>query len=278
MARILEGLSPADYHRDPCEHPSLSSSIAHVLISESPEKAFHRHPRLGHGSVVSTAEQDSGSVVHALTMGVDDRVVVIEAPDFRTKIAREQRDAALAAQLLPVTRPFYDEHRKIVEILRAKLLALGFDFTGRSEVAIEWEDEGVLCRSMLDHVFLETGQWWDLKTAADARAHRISRSFVSFGYDLQEHAYTKAVEALRPELVGRVEGTFLFVELEPPYAVNVVQPTGMMRELGRVRWERARELWRDCLTTGHWPGYADGVVRVDPPAYAVAEYLSGGRP
>lgn len=275
-ARILE-CGVAEYHTDPCEVPSLSASMAHTLVAESAEKAFHRHPRLGNGDPVTTTPNDAGSLVHALLLGADDRVVIVEADDFRAAASRSARDAALAGHLLPVTRAFFDRYSSIAERLRERFHALGFDFTtdaGRSELAIEWRDEGVLCRSMLDHALPRRGVWWDLKTSASAHPRDVGGSMYRYGYDIQAHAYDLALTRLDPSLAGRVQGTFLFAELEPPYAVNVVRPSGLMRELGRVRWERARALWARCLSTGIWPGYADeGVTLADPPAWAMAAEL-----
>lgn len=278
-ARILD-VTPAEYHQDPCEPISLSSSTAHVLVDQSPEKAHHRHPKLANGEPFTTSENDAGSLVHALLLGADDRVVIVEEKDFKKDVAKAARDEALAKHLLPVTRPFYDRHVTVVEKLREKLAGLGYAFTGRSEVAIEWTDEGVLCRSMLDHLLLERGEWWDLKTTSDARKFKVEKHFVDFGYDVQHHAYTRAVEELDPDLVGRVRGTFLFCELEPPYALHIVQPSGMMRELGKARWAMGRRLWARCLGEKRWPGYAEGITLAEPPAYVLNRFagqeVSGG--
>jgi hypothetical protein len=272
MARILD-VTPYQYHQDPCDPISLSASMAHTLVAESPEKAEWKHPKLKNGDPFTTSENDGGSLCHALMLGADNRVVIVEHENFKTKVAQQLRDEALEKHLLPVTRPFYDRHVKVVEILREKFAKLGYEFTGRSEVAIEWNDDGVLCRSMLDHVFLDRGVWWDLKTTSDARKHKVEKHFVDFSYDIQHEAYCRAMADLEPSLVGRVEGTFLFCELDPPYAVNVVQPTGIMKELGRIRWEMGRRRWKECLESGRWGGYSDGIMRVDPPNYAIKQYF-----
>ena len=42
----LLDMPEADYHKDPSPTPSLSSSIAKLLVNESPYHAYRQHPRL----------------------------------------------------------------------------------------------------------------------------------------------------------------------------------------------------------------------------------------
>ncbi|WP_242401117.1 hypothetical protein [Acetobacter okinawensis] len=39
-------LPEAQYHADPCPTPSLSNSVARILLDESPMHAHFSHPRL----------------------------------------------------------------------------------------------------------------------------------------------------------------------------------------------------------------------------------------
>lgn len=275
-ARILE-VSEDGYHNDPCAVPSLSASIAHTLISECPEKAYAAHPRLGGVRRDPTKAMDAGTLIHKLLLREGKEIAVIDAPDFRTKDAREQRADAYLAGRLPVLQHDYAEKLAIAEILRERLAARGFEFTGQSEVAVEWTDVGtngpVLCRSRFDHVFLDQGVIYDLKKCASSRPRDLARHLVDYGYDIQFEAYRRALAQLRPEFEGRVQMTFLFVEIEPPYSVVPATLDGAFREIGDARWSNAVHMWERCLETGFWPGYCNGVATLQAPRWVIAEHL-----
>lgn len=276
-ARIL-AVSEDAYHADPCGTPSLSQSIAKILITESPLHAWLRHPRLGGQPEESTKATDEGTVIHKLLLGKGDTdIVLIDAKDFRTKAAQEARDAARDAGKLPMIASKYAEIQAAAEILRDRCKAKGFQFTGESEVAIEWSDLGVdgpvLCRSRLDHVFIDDGIIYDLKKSVSVNPQYLARNLVDLGYDIQQEAYTRALTALRPELAGRIDFVFLFCELEAPYSVVPVRLDGAFKEIGRHRWEQAVRTWERCLRLNEWPGYCDGPIVLDPPTWVMSQFL-----
>src|SRR5262245_50563917 len=56
----------AEYLADPCPAPSLSASIAHILLSQSPRHAWEAHPRLNPHYEPEEAEAfDLGTAAHA---------------------------------------------------------------------------------------------------------------------------------------------------------------------------------------------------------------------
>lgn len=87
-ARILN-VSEAAYHADPCPSPSLSQSIAHTLITQSPRHARLEHPRLGGQQRASTKAMDEGAILHKLLLGAGADFEMVVADDWRTKAAKE---------------------------------------------------------------------------------------------------------------------------------------------------------------------------------------------
>lgn len=284
-ARILS-ITPDEYHRDPCATPSLSASTAHVMVAESPAHARCRHPRFATTEEIEASDEDSraratGTLVHRLLLGKGSELAVIDARDFRTNYAKAARDAAIGGGRLPVLAGRLLELFDVVETLRDRCRALGLEFTGESEVPIEWYEQGaagpVVCRSLIDHLFMREGQIIDVKTISSANPKQISRYFVEHGYDIQEAAYTRAAEQLAGEqFTGRFDFTFLFCELEPPYAVVPVCTDGALREIGRQRWGRAVRLWERCLAQNDWPSYTDKLVTIEAPAYVINEHVASG--
>jgi hypothetical protein len=255
--------------------PRLSSSMAGILISQSPLHCWARHPRLGNlGGKPATKAMDTGTLVHALVLGAGKSVLRCEFADWRTKDAQRIRDDARAAGLVPVLAADHDDAEKASLKIRQQLADRDIVLDGESEIAVEWEadtqDGAVLCRGMMDHLVERRGVIVDLKTSRDASPNEFAKSFVKHGYDIQWAAYTEALTTLHPELAGRTEMLFVVAEIEEPYAVAVYIPDGSMRELGMRRWDRACSTWARCLADGKWPGY-DGKQRITPPRWTLVQ-------
>jgi len=265
------------YHDDPAERPSLSSSIAKIIAERSAFKAWHAHPRLGkltHRS--GTKASNGGSILHNLTLGIGQDIVVVDSDAFRTKDAKAQRAAAIAAGKVPIVKAKFEALQEMAEQLRARMAAKGVTLVGKREVTAIWERDGILCRCRFDHLADDALIIEDLKFVADASTEAFTTSMIAHGYDIQWAAYIEAIETLLPEVAGRVRMRFVAVECDeddPANEVNVIEPDGTMRELGLRRWRRAKGVWRQCLAAGveekFWPGYAAGVVKVGAPAWAL---------
>lgn len=290
-ARLLK-CTPAEYHKDPCETPSLSSSTAKVIVSESAEHAWSRHPRFAEtqalivtdddeepeaGEDEDTEAKDSGSIIHNLLLGTGADIAVVEAKDWRTKVAKAARDEARAAGQIPILAERFERLERAADALRRKLPDYGYDLSGQSEVAIEWFERGihgpVRCRSMLDHVFINDGVIYDLKTIRSANPKHISRTFIDKGYAIQAVCYPKALAALRPQLRGRIRMEFIFMEIKPPYAITPGDAHPVMLEIGRLQWAEAVRIWEDCLAKNSWPAYVKSRTTFEPPVYQINEHL-----
>ena len=112
---------------------------------------------------------------------------------------------------------------------------------------------------------------YDVKTIRSADPQSCSRHAYEYGYDIQAAAYRSAVSKLHPKLAGAIDFIFLFVEVEPPYAVHPCRPDGTLRELGERRWQRAVDLWSRCITSDTWPGYSQGISTLSAPLWALAQ-------
>jgi hypothetical protein len=282
-ARVLEGLTAAAYHADPCARPSLSASCATTLLTRSPYHAWLEHPRLGAVRRETTPSMDAGTVLHALLLEGGAGLRVIDAADYRGAKAREERDAARAAGETPVLAPDHAAAVALVVDVRAQLAARGIELAGDSEVSVEWTEhaaggDAVLCRARLDHLIVRpaSATVLDFKRTHCAAPSAASRSAWDHGYDIQREAYGRAVEALHPHLVGRADFQFVFIEELPEGAprralLTVARPDGMFREVGARRWTRAVDRWARCLASDSWSGYPAGTVALECPAWARIE-------
>lgn len=272
---LYEGIPAAEYHADPWG-PCLSASMAHLLVSRSPAHVYARHPRLGNIPAEDETEaMDGGSVLHSLLLGSGPEVVVVEAKDWRTNAAKDQRDDARAQGKIPVLQARYEELAvAAAEIEKNLVRCLGISLQDMArEVVALWEEEGVRCRARLDALDLAEGIIYDAKTVRDGAPAAFARTMIFNGLDIQHAAYRSAVAHLFPDLAGRVRLEFLRLELTPPYAVSRLGPGGSMRSHGESRWRRALAIWRRCVESGEWPGYGGELHEVQAPPWALEEEM-----
>jgi len=264
------GVSHEAYHAD-CAPISLSASIAHKLVSQSPLHAWHAHPRLGGAErEPPTREMDEGALVHALMLGAGPEIVPVDADDWRTKAAKEAREAARDAGKLPVLAAKLETARKLSEQLLARLADRGVVFSGMSELTAVWREGDTKCRGRLDHWREDIATIYDLKFYSSAQPEAFARQMIAHGLDIQRAAYVSAAEKIRPDLAGRVRFLNVVIESSEPHPITLVEARGSMREMGERKWRRAVELWERCLSSGKWPAYADDIVPVEAPAWAIA--------
>lgn len=268
----------SEYFADPCPEPSLSASIAHRILQENPGKAWAHHPKGGRLSTEVTDPMRLGNLIEAL-IGLSDTPVV-ESPydDYRPKVAREWRDLQIAKGKIPVKSEILDPARNAAKAIKAKLEARGIRFTGQSQLAIVWKENGVWCRGKLDHLIvtseIDTATIYDLKICKTVHPDSIAGKLTRYGYDIQRAAYVSGIETLRPELAGFVDFQFIFAEPEPPYDIVVCRPDGEGRALGNLKWKKAVNKWGECLASGIWPGYADDrVLEIAPRPFDVAKAM-----
>jgi len=289
IARILD-CSPERYLQDPCARigpfgkliPSLSAHTAHDIVARSPAHAYLHHPRLGALAQKADKPKDEGAALHRLILGVGPEIVMIEARDWRTDLARAQRDIAIAQGKIPLLRHRYEELLWAVQQIRAQLADFGISLEGgEKELPIEWYAEGqyapVLCRSMLDYADLESGLVIDVKKTHCAHPSAITRCIFDYGYDIQAVAHSAALAALRPQLQGRIQFVFLFVEIEPPYSVVPAKLDGAFTEIGEQRWRHGVRHWEYCLARDDWPSYVERPIVLEAPVWLINQQIGVAR-
>lgn len=261
--------------------PSLSSSIAELLVNDCPARAFHHHPKLGGYRKKESDEMSKGSIVHTLLLGNGKAFVELDFPDFRTKAAQIARDNAKGQGLIPILRHKKRELDYAVIGIRERFVELGVSFDGSiCEGVMLWEEEAddgtiVQCKAMLDSV--RAGPYsvllQDLKSTESAKPADCAKSMINYGYDIQHAAYTSGARKVWPAVEGRVGMQFVFCELEAPYLVSPLEPDGSMMELGERKWRRAINLWAECTRTGQWHGHVKPGerVRLAAPQWAMEE-------
>ncbi|MER7167260.1 PD-(D/E)XK nuclease-like domain-containing protein [Micromonospora sp. NPDC000207] len=257
-----------DYHA----HPALSSTGARKLLSPSCPALFHHDRENGSEH---KREFDLGHAAHMLVLGAGPEIHVVDAGNYQTKAAREDRDAAYTRGEIPLLPAEFDTVQAMAGKLRQHPRAAElFAPDGVAEQSLFWVDAetGVQCRARLD--YLTTNRIVDYKTTTSANPGHIAKAVDNFGYHQQDDWYrTGAIEL---DLVAPDAAfTFVFQSKTPPYLVTAVELDDTALKIGYERNRLALQIFRDCTETGVWPAYSDGIEVISLPAYAERRHHEG---
>ncbi len=278
MAEQLK-ISAAEYHADPVDPISLSSSIAKTIVSQSAAHAYCAHPKLGGEITVPTDPMIEGSVLHALLLNQPDDIAVLDFDSYRTKEAKALRDATFEENRTPVLKHKYDGLVTAAEKIAYNFGLLGVDISGGTrEMTVVWDErtdwgDSIKCRTRIDFYDAPLHQVLELKKISSAVMRNIVSNCYERGYDIQYAAHCAALSALSPELSHKLDYIFVFFEVDPPYAVVPVRPTGAFEELGMRRWNRAGNIWGRCLSKNQWPSLANSIGTLEPPHWAITDQI-----
>jgi hypothetical protein len=279
MTGIIDALPVDDYVKDPAPAPSLSASIAHVLLTQSARHAWLKHPRLNAAwKPDATDATDLGSIAHAVLLeGDESRVVVLpqEFTDFRKADARALRDQARAAGKLPILAERMDDVRHMVDVARAALAdseLAGLLDGAAIERTLIWQEEGVWCRSRPDVIDAGDVVLCDYKTTGrSAEPDGWARTaLLGHGYDLQAALMLRGANALGGPKERKA--VFLVQETAPPYAVSLVGIDPQWVVFADARLNAALACWRACLEADRWPAYPSRICWASPPEWAVYRF------
>ncbi|MEQ1608208.1 MAG: PD-(D/E)XK nuclease family protein [Hyphomonadaceae bacterium] len=269
-------LAEEAYHADPCPAPSLSSHVAMTIIGKSLLHAWRGHPKspLFEASVMGAAA-DRGSAAHALLFG-GKAIEAIVADDFRTAAARDARDKARAAGRIPMLSKDIEGLTAMIEPARQRFLDLhgGAFLCEQSAVWRGQDPEAGWRRARIDTVSTSRALIVDYKTTEGAvDALSCERRVADMGLQIQAAAYVDAVEALHPELMGRVKFIFQWQEQKAPYALSPpIEMSEAFLSLGRAQWKAACHLWDKALRHNAFPGYSYYPYLACPPPWELSRW------
>lgn len=268
--------------------PTLSASIAKLVVNRSPAHAWSAHPKGGRFRGESSDSMNTGTLLDSLLLGGDTELVTLpeHLPDAKGKLvptndkfllgsAKQWRDDQVAAGKLPVDRRDLEHARNAVGIIRENLARDGVILDGQNQITALWNEGDVACKGRFDHWSEERLTIYDLKVVECAHPDAVARKMIDFGWDIQAAAYTRAVETVHPEYAGRVRFVVLAVEPKPPHEVLVRGLAGTMRALGEWKWTQAVKAWDACLRERRWPGYTGMETGIEAPPWALAKMEQG---
>lgn len=278
-------ISAERYHADPCVVPSLSSSIAKILLRESARKAWFSHPRLNPDHSEKEDDKfDLGSTAHAVLLEDDASNVVVIDPEaypsktgsipagWTNKAIRAARDAARSSGKVPLLKSVYADVQNMVQIANdfiAKSEIVEFWKGGESELTAICEEDGVWLRARLDRVTQTRRFIMDYKTTEDVSPETFSRQITRMGYHIQEAFYRRVARNL-----GAIGPRFVFIaqSCEAPYECSLHACDPSLQEIADAEVERAIHLWRVCSKSKFWPSYGGRIHYALPTSYQITDH------
>jgi hypothetical protein len=283
VTELAEGIHdiPADeYHADPCPAPSLSNSLAQILLNHSPMHAYVSHPRLNPRQEPRDSSRfDLGSAAHAVLLeGGWDMVEEVHADDWRKKAAQEARDSIRAEGRLPVLSSTYRALQQMVPVAQMYISSNpdleGLDTDGRPETTLIWREGPTWFRCRPDLRSQDGVVIMDYKTTTSAAPHAFERQIERMGYDVQGAFYLRGNRALGAPDDCRF--IFLAQEISPPYACQAIGLAPSYVAMGDMKVQRAIQTWRACMASGKWPAYMTRTVWAEVPDWAEKRFAERG--
>lgn len=267
---------PAElYHRDPVVQPSLSNSIAKLLLNECPLEAAAHHPKLAIEPIKEEKDSfDLGSAAHTLLLGDGRAFEIVDKDSWRGNIdgmkSADFKSEARRAGKIPILRKDFDQTVMMAEACRAQLREHEVGdllATGKGEQTIVWQEGDVWCHALIDWLseVIEEGMTvLDYKTTK-ASAHPAlwgMRTGPAIGFDFQDAFYNRGIRQVFK--VKKFRFLFLVQRRRPPWLISVIEIKDDSRRQAMNYVQDAVRTWRSCMREGHWPGYPGEVIQVSP--------------
>lgn len=256
---VVRDMPPSEYH----SHPALSQSKAKVLL-DAPSLAHALHQL--ENPEPPTVQMEEGTVVHYLMFG-GEAPVLVDAPNWQTKIAKEARAEARAKGLVPLLEKDLPRLEKCADAVRNHPTASALLDEGDPELSMFGYDPetGVPMRGRADFLNAER-HLVDLKTTQDASLDAFGVSIAKYGYDIQCPWYMHLAQ--QNDLIDDDSRyVFVVVERDEPFDITIqtLHPDDI--KVGRAYMRHALDLYAKATFASEWPSYPTEVMFARVPAW-----------
>jgi len=260
---LLE-VTPKEYHsRLTCNRANihaadsfLSKSVLWELDSRSLWK-WRYHPR----KMEPTAAMQWGSLVDCLATTselLSESIAISPYDSYRTKEAREWRDAQLAAKLILTTKEDVELAKQAANMLTETCKASADIFAkSKSQVIIAGRVLDVKVKGLVDLAPEGEDFLADLKTINDFSAEGFAKAVSNFGYHVQAGMYLNLWNAMFPN-DQRTRFKFVWQESEAPFETCVTELSPPDIEAGWLYASTLIQRLIDATAADKWPMAFEG--------------------
>lgn len=267
------------YFADPTPEPSLTQSIAQIIIDQSALHAKYEHPRFVPPDLDDEEDAEKyvkaqaiGNAAHKLMLGRGKDIAVLDFDDFKKRVAKDAKEDALASGQTVILKKHMTRAEAMVQSARTQLESHDDNnaFTnGAGEVMICWQEDGLWMRSLIDWLHDDLRTVDDLKTTGMSVApHLLGQRAESAGWEIQAAMIERGLNVLDPDGAGRRRFRFIAQENSRPFALSVMHMDETWLTFGRQKLDQAIMIWRDAMKSDRWAGYPNRGIVPEYPGYA----------
>lgn len=276
LPTLIEDMDFETYLADPCDPPSLTSSLVRSLLSTAPRKVWEKTHRLNKNAKDENKTIfDIGTAVHATFTGSGNPIAVIDAKDYRSGAAKDARQEAYDNGQTPVLIGKIDEVYDMGGVAKfefGKNSDIGPILKGAlKESTIIWREDGVMCRCRPDFYHKKENVIVHFKTTGTTIHESLLPKFASNqGWEMTAAHYRAGAKMLTGKAPKQY---FAIQETEPPYLCMVAELDSMFMDIAIKRRQRAAYIWAQCLNAGVWPRHSSVTVKLECPPWHEAQLL-----
>jgi PDDEXK-like uncharacterized protein DUF3799 len=275
---VYRGVSEEHYRADPCPIPSLTQSLAKLIIERAPKLAWTECASLNPKFESNDDPKfDVGNAAHRLILGRGKDFEIIEFDDWRKQEAKDMRDDAAAIGKIAILSAQFEQASDMASAAFRQLRGHEDQnsFTsGSAEVMICWEEDGVWFRSLIDWLHDDLRTIDDYKsTGMSVAQHVLGYRAEAAGWHIQHAFIERGLDILDPAGAGRRLFRNIAQETDKPHLLNVMRMDEHWMTMGRKKVQTAVDIWKHCIKTGNWPGYPKRSVTPEYPGYKEKQWL-----
>ena len=265
---IFPDVPEAEYYADSLlPTKSFTQSMAKILLEKSPYHAWWNSPWNPDYQPTDNREPwlDIGNIAHKLLLGRGKEIAVVDAENWMTKAAKEERAEYAKIGILGVLPKHYNKAMAMHMAAREQLAlrrCSGLFVDGDAEACLAWKEGGIWLRQLVDWISADRNFVVDYKTTGESAApDGIGRKLIDWGWHIQAAMAERGLDNLELS-VGRRTYLWICQETDPPYQLTVNEIDEDKRTFGRWELGNAIDRWRWCVETNYFPGYP---LRIEHP-------------
>lgn len=205
-----------------------------------------------------TRTMEKGTVVDQFLLG-GLTYHTVQARDWRTKAAKQERDAARERGQVPMLEHEIGDLEETAGLVRSRLLEHGLDLTTTvNQQVVTWiAPDGTFCEGTPDIMFATPMGvvTCDLKVGERCAPDFLDDQVYKMCWDIQGAAYGEAARAWFDVPDAAHEHWIIRASPKLPHCITICPLSEQYMTMGQRRLIQARAIWRECLETNDWPEY-----------------------
>lgn len=271
----MQDIQNKDYHAI----VGASSSILKMLLTKTPAHVYAQYFDPSRKTKEPSAAMQMGTAIHAAIL----EPMKFEAEYFVLDEGLDKKNskslfaAIEAAGQIPLKRADFDVIESIRKMVFSKSTSDKYLSNGHAEksIIINCDEYGIALKIRPDYCVLPcpefpNGMILDVKSTEDASPNGFGDSVMKYGYELSAAWYCDVWQR-HFKTEDRPLFVWLPVEKSEPYECAFYAAPDFALDYGREQYLSVLPVLAECIKTGVWNGYADGLENLNFKPYQLSK-------